>query len=157
MEKESYVIDYSQLSAVENSAESLKYTVLAKIRFNGENASKTGSNVLEQIDQADSVLKFRSLTAEQFSAARGGGRKRSSGMRIEDFTDSKTFMSIDPDNNELTIQINTKNLPNAALRAVLVFDNSMRLEAPITRKGRIAQVKIKNIPNRNFRIEIERK
>lgn len=136
---------------VQESVSVLKAKVLATISFVKKSAAEMAGAVMEQIDQAAASLQFGpALTV----ATRGGSAGESSAIRLEEYEDEKTYLVYQPENKELRVQINTRNL-DGTVHVYLTFENSERVEVPLTQKGKLLQGSMSDIPEGNFSISIE--
>lgn len=151
-ESGSYALNSNTISLVNETAKALKAKVLARFQVIRNTAADTIGTVLEQIDQAAASLQFG---PSQAMATRGGRTTDPTAIRLEEFEDDKTYIVFKPDSNEIGLQINVREIDAENLHVYIEFDDSSRVELPITKRGNIVKGTMGNIPNSNFQIIIE--
>lgn len=108
--------------------------------------------ILEQIERKGDAFSFHPSVA---MATRGLTSSSSNVYKVEDVNDDKTFIMLDPKNNELMVQINTKGLENTRIRAFLQLESGKTIEIDMEMKGKIYKGLVKNLPSEKFQIIIE--
>lgn len=139
-------------SFVYDAAEVLKKMILVKFQVIRNVATNPLGVVLEQIDQATSPLQFGPSLA---MATRGSQSSTSKVIRLEEFEDDKTYVTFNPETNELKIQIGVREMNIDDIHVYLLFDDLTKLEMPIAKRGNIVKGSMGNIPPGNFQIVIE--
>ena len=151
-ESGSYMFEQAKISPVKENIKALKAKVLARFQVIRNSVSNTLDVVMEQIDQESSSLRFGPSLA---FATRGGGKKESAVIRLEEFEDDKTYIVFKPETNELDLQINIRGMETECLHAYICFEDGEKKEISVTKRGSIIKGTMSNIPNCNFNIVIE--
>ena len=162
----------SSLALLEVTSES-GYTVLSEIygmEYAKSLAAKAGNKILavvnlvktklmenidvimEQAEGNGDSFRFRPALA---TAARGLSDSSNKMYKVEDVSDEKTFIIMDPVNDELLIQINTKTIPYEKIRVYLKTESGEIIDCDMTAKGKIYKGIIKELPSEKFQIVIE--
>lgn len=108
--------------------------------------------ILEQVDREGDALRFRPTLA---TAARGQSDASRKMYKLEDVSDEKTFIIMDPESDELLIQINAKTISESRIRAYLKLESGKRIDCNLEPKGKIYKGSIKGLPTEKFQIVIE--
>lgn len=108
--------------------------------------------VLEQVERTEDAFRFHPSVA---MATRGLVDSENSVYKVEDVNDDKTFIMLDPKNDELLVQINTKELKNTRIRAFLQLESGKMIEINMELKGKICKGLIKKLPSEKFQLIIE--
>lgn len=108
--------------------------------------------IMEQVEGSGDSLRFRPALA---TAARGLSDSSKKMYKVEDVSDEKTFIIMDPVNDELLIQINTKTIPSEKIRVYLKTESGKIIDCDMTLKGKIYKGIIKELPSEKFQIIIE--
>lgn len=144
---------YMMLSEIYNVEPLPGEKLLAVIRVIKNRINHSVAAVMEQLNEAGSRLHF---AAPFMLGARSPGSEPSSISRLEEAEAEKTFVLFDAEKNELFIQLDLKPLQTDNVRVYLDFDNSERITVPLERKGNIIKGILRNIPDGDFKIRIER-
>lgn len=148
----SLMLDVQRVSAVQEIVTSVTGKVLARIQIIRDSAAAAAGAVLEQINQAGAALQFGPSFA---MATRGAGDEGTSAVRIEEFEDDKTFVIFKPEKNELSVQINPRNLDIENVKVYVEFEDGARAEVTVEHKGAILKGTLQNVPEGNFNLVIE--
>lgn len=108
--------------------------------------------ILEQVDREDDALRFRPTLA---TATRGQLDTSRKMYKVEDVSDEKTFIIMDPESDELLIQINTKTISEGRIRAYLKLESGKTIDCKLEPKGKIYKGSIKGLPTEKIQIVIE--
>ena len=108
--------------------------------------------ILEQVDREGDALRFRPTLA---TAARGQSDKSRKMYKVEDISDERTFIIMDPESDELLIQINAKTLFERHIRAYLKLESGQTIDCKLEPKGKIYKGSVKGLPAEKFQIVIE--
>lgn len=108
--------------------------------------------ILEQVDREGDALRFRPTLA---TAARGQSDASRKMYKVEDVSDEKTFIIMDPESDELLIQINAKTMSEGRIRAYLKLESGKIIDCKLEPKGKIYKGSIKGLPTEKFQIVIE--
>jgi len=111
-----------------------------------------GKITMTQISQPEAAYQF----VQSFAAATRGGTKRESAiLKMEELEDERTFIMFDTKNNELMVQIDITSRESKNLCVKLVFGKQEKIEIPMERKGNILNGMLTDIPEGDFSIQIE--
>lgn len=108
--------------------------------------------ILEQVERTGDTFRFHPSVA---MATRGLADSDNNVFKVEDVNDDKTFIMYDPKNNELLVQINTKELESAKIRAFLQLESGETIEINMKVMGKIYKGLVNNLPSEKFQIIIE--
>lgn len=108
--------------------------------------------IMEQAEGSGDSFMFRPALA---TAARGLSDSSKKMYKVEDVSDEKTFIIMDPINDELLIQVNTKTTPYEKIRVYLKTESGEIIDCDMTAKGKIYKGIIKDLPSEKFQIVIE--
>ena len=126
--------------------------VLAVVDLARSRLAEKVSVVMKQADDLGASLRFQHSLA---AAARNTLDSETKLYRFEDARDDKSYIVYDADNNELLIQINTKELSCSGIRIRLECENGDEIIADVEKKGKIYKGVIKELPCDKFKIIIE--
>ena len=108
--------------------------------------------ILEQVDREGDALRFRPTLA---TAVRGQSDASRKMYKVEDVSDEKTFIIMDPESDELLIQINAKAISEGRIRAYLKLESGKIIDCNLEPKGKIYKGSIQGLPTEKFQIVIE--
>lgn len=144
---EIYGMEYAKSLAVKAGNKILAVVNLVKTKLM-ENIDV----IMEQAEGSGDSFRFRPALA---TAARGLSESSKKMYKLEDVADEKTFIIMDPVNDELLIQINTKTIPYEKIRVYLRTESGEIIDCDMTAKGKIYKGIIKELPSEKFQIVIE--
>lgn len=152
-ESGSYMLNKNEAAAsVNETAKAIRTKVLAKFQVVRNTAVNAFGAVLEQIDQAASLLQFGPSLA---MATRGVGKADTTIIRLEEFEDEKTYIVFNPETNEIAVQVNVRGMDIENLHVYIEFADSSKIEMPVTKKGTIVKGTMSNLKKSDFCIVIE--
>ena len=108
--------------------------------------------IMEHAEGSGAFFKFHPALA---TVARGLSESSNKMYKLEDVSDEKTFIIIDPVSDELLIQINAKTISNGRIRVYLKTESGEIIDCDMTAKGKIYKGIIKELPPEKFQIIIE--
>lgn len=108
--------------------------------------------ILEQVEHTGDVFRFYPSVA---MTTRGLADAENSIYKVEDLNDDKTFIMLDSKNNELLVQINTKELKDTKIRAFLRLESGEMIEINMEPKGKIYKGLVNKLPAEKVQIIIE--
>lgn len=126
--------------------------ILAVVNFVKTKLSQNIDVILEQVDREGDTLKFRPALA---TIARGQSDTARKMYKVEDISDEKTFIIMDPDRDELLIQINAKVISEGSIQAYLKLESGEIIGCDLEHKGKIYKGTVKGLPTEKFQIVIE--
>ena len=152
--KSGYIV-LSEMYALKREEDPIKQVsnkILAAVNFAINRFTENIDVVLDQVRSASDAFFFQPSLA---MATRGLSESDQGIYKVEDISDEKTFIAVDPTSNELLIQINTKELGNIRIRAFLQLENGETIEIQLQQKGKIYKGQTSNLPSERFRIIVE--
>ena len=108
--------------------------------------------ILEQVDRESDALRFRPALATTKRGQSGASRRI---CKVEDISDDKTFIILDPENDELLVQVNAKTISKGHIRAYLKTESGEVIDCQLEPKGTIYRGIVKGLPTEKFQIVIE--
>lgn len=108
--------------------------------------------ILEQVDREDDALRFRPTLA---TVTRGQSDTARKMYKVEDISDEKTFIIMDPECDELLIQINAQTISEGRIVAYLKLESGKKIDCKLESKGKIYKGAIKGLPTERFQIVIQ--
>lgn len=162
----------SALALLEVTSES-GYSVLSEIygmEYSKSLAAKAGNRILavvslvknklkenidvimEQIDRESDSFSFRPSLA---TATRGQSDSQRKLYKVEDVSDEKTFIIMDPENDELMIQVNAKSISGGNVRVYIKTESGNITDCELQLKGKIYKGIVKGLPSEKFQIVLE--
>lgn len=127
--------------------------ILAVVSVIKKHINRSAETVMEQIEKAGSALCFR---APLMLGTRGVGAGSSSVLKLEDIKSEKTFIMLDTERKELLVQIDSKFLGTDMVKVFLTDPDGDRTDIPVVKKGNIISGLLKNVPDADFEICIEK-
>lgn len=137
---------------VKETAKAAKARLLARFKVVRNTAANVIETALEQIDQTAAVLQFGPSLA---MATRGGGKTDKTAIRLEEFTDDKTYIVFKPEANEIIFQINLRDMDVENLHVYIEAADSGKTEIQISKQRNIVTGSMSNVPNDDFQIIME--
>lgn len=125
---------------------------LAVLNLIKQNINEKKGMVLEQVTRAGDIFKFRPAVSV---ATRSTSAASASIYKLEDITDEKTFVAVDPARRELLLQINTSNLCGKKIKVFLQSDSGQNSEIHMEPIGNIYKGRAFDIPNEEARLVIQ--
>lgn len=125
---------------------------LAVLNLIMQNINEKRATVLEQVARAGDIFKFRPAVS---MAARSTSASSASIYKLEDISDEKTFVAVDPASGELLLQINTSDLCCKKIRVFLQSDSDQNIEIHMEPIGSIYKGRAFDIPNEEARLVIQ--
>lgn len=144
---EIYGMEYARNSVVRAGNKILAVVNLARNKL-----IENMDMVLEQVERAGDAFRFHPSLA---TATRGTMDSDNRVCKVEDINDDKTFIILDPKNNELMVQINTKELGDTRIKAFLRLESGETVGINMEPKGKIYKGFVNNLPSEKFQIVIE--
>lgn len=126
--------------------------ILAVVSFVKNKLLENIDVIMEQIDRETDSFRFRPSLA---TAARGQADSSRKMYKLEDISDEKTFIIMDPENDELMIQINARSLSGKSIRAYIETESGNIIECELQLKGKIYKGIVKGLPSEKFQIVLE--
>lgn len=108
--------------------------------------------IMEQAEGSGDSFRFRPALA---TATRGTSDSSKKMYKVEDISDEKTFIIMDPIHDELLIQINAKSVSDNKIRVYLKTESGEIIDCDMTAKGKIYKGLVKGLPPEKFQIVIE--
>lgn len=127
--------------------------ILAVVKVVRDKIDKAKSVIMEQIESVESIFQFEPSFA---FATRGMEGENVTVSKLEDIEDEKTFLVFDGEKGELFVQVNIKNMEHKNLKVFVEFERGERLNIPVEKNGNLVCGIVKNIPEGNFEIYIEK-
>lgn len=140
------------LKQEENPIKQVSNKILAAVNFAINRFAENIDVILDQVKSASDAFLFQPSLA---MATRGLSESDQGIYKVEDINDEKTFIAVDPTNNELLIQINTKEFENIRIRASIQLESSETIEIQLQQKGKVYKGQISNLPSERFQIIVE--
>ena len=127
--------------------------VLAVVKVARDKIDKAKSVIMEQIEGVESIFQFEPSFA---FATRGLEGENITVSKLEDIEDEKTFLVFDGEKSELYVQFNLKHIELDNLKVFIESKGGERLNIPVEKNGNLVCGIMKNIPEDNFEIYIEK-
>ncbi|MDO5138263.1 MAG: hypothetical protein Q4D71_07340 [Oscillospiraceae bacterium] len=126
--------------------------ILAVVSFVNTRIHEGIGEIVEQVIHAGDLFTFRPSVA---MATRGIATSKTKIYKIEDINDDKTFIAVNPDRNELLLQVNSKGFDHSNIKAFLKTDSGERTEIHLDVRGKIYKGMLRNLPEGRYEIIIE--
>ena len=134
--------------------------ILAAVKVVRQKVEETVSAVIEQIEEIESMFKFRPALAFSARSIKNVNAKDTDDeipatVKVKNIEDEKTFIMFDAKNNQLMVQVNVKELESKEIAVYLDFGNHERQEVPLERRGNIVKGVVSDLPEADFSVYIE--
>lgn len=146
----SFILTNNPIAEANFSQQPEKSNVLAVIRMAVKQISGVVTLLMEHLDQATSIFAFEPSLS---SVSRGTGMQQRV-TQLVDLAHENTFVLYDAASHELTIQIDTSELPEMNLK-VYIVKGETRTEVPLDYQGDFLIGTVHNVAEDEFQLIIE--